>query len=465
MRLVYAPAEGIGDFGGETDNWRWPRHTGDWSYLRAYVGKDGKPAPFSKDNVPYKPKHWLKVSPAGVKEGDLVFVVGYPGRTQRHQTYAEVKETTEWAFPRSVAWPQEQIAILETLGEDGPRARRSRWPGACADSTTGSPTRRAMLEGLREGRHPRAEGSEREGPRRLDRGRPRPAEAKYGDVLPALAALQAEAEKTREAGRRVPVPLSCASSYLTPAQSAHRSRLERPKSRHGARVRLPGTRLDRIREGQERAQRIARRHGSTGRCSRWAMARAAALPADQRIAPLDELAGLTPGMTKADADRRRSTPTSTAFTRARRWATATSAWACSRRRRPRSRPPRTRSWTSPWRLDPLLEQNREAGKNRQGAYARLRPRYMEALLGAGRRPRRARRQQHAARDLRQVKGVEPRRTAWSTSPSPRCAGIVAEAHRGGRVRRARAPARGHPGPARRARRRPFARPAIATTCR
>ena len=99
VRLVYAPAEGIGVFGGETDNWRWPRHTGDWSFLRAYVGKDGKPAAYSKDNVPYKPTHWLKVSAQGAKPGDLVFVVGYPGRTQRHQTYAEVKETTEWALP------------------------------------------------------------------------------------------------------------------------------------------------------------------------------------------------------------------------------------------------------------------------------------------------------------------------------------------------------------------------------
>ena len=81
VRLVYAPAEGIGVFGGETDNWRWPRHTGDWSFLRAYVGKDGKPAAFSKDNVPFKPKHWLKVSTEGIKPGDLVFVTGYPGRT------------------------------------------------------------------------------------------------------------------------------------------------------------------------------------------------------------------------------------------------------------------------------------------------------------------------------------------------------------------------------------------------
>src|SRR5512136_3076570 len=123
VRLVYAPAAGIGNFGGETDNWRWPRHTGDWSFCRAYVGKDGKPADFSKENVPYKPTRWLKVQPAGIREGDLVFVVGYPGRTQRHQTYAEVKETTEWAFPRVVKTYQEQIAILEALGKTDPELK------------------------------------------------------------------------------------------------------------------------------------------------------------------------------------------------------------------------------------------------------------------------------------------------------------------------------------------------------
>ena len=69
VRLVYAPAEGIGVFGGETDNWRWPRQTGDWSFLRAYVGKDGKPAAFSKDNVPFQPAHWLKVSSRGHQAG------------------------------------------------------------------------------------------------------------------------------------------------------------------------------------------------------------------------------------------------------------------------------------------------------------------------------------------------------------------------------------------------------------
>ena len=113
VRLVYAPPQGIGNYGGETDNWQWPRHTGDFSFYRAYVGKDGKPAAFSKENVPYHPKHFLKVSPKGASPGELIFVAGYPGRTQRHETYAEVKDRTEWALPQSVTRSKEMIAILE----------------------------------------------------------------------------------------------------------------------------------------------------------------------------------------------------------------------------------------------------------------------------------------------------------------------------------------------------------------
>ena len=83
VRLVYVPARSVGDYGGEIDNWEWPRHTGDWSFYRAYVGKDGKPAEYSTDNVPYQPKHYLKVSTAGLKPGDFVMVTGYPGLDER----------------------------------------------------------------------------------------------------------------------------------------------------------------------------------------------------------------------------------------------------------------------------------------------------------------------------------------------------------------------------------------------
>ena len=84
VRLVYAPPGSIGNYGGEVDNWMWPRHTGDFTLIRAYVGKDGKPAPFAKDNIPYRNKHWLRVAADPLREGDFVMVAGYPGRTNRY---------------------------------------------------------------------------------------------------------------------------------------------------------------------------------------------------------------------------------------------------------------------------------------------------------------------------------------------------------------------------------------------
>lgn len=86
VRLVGAPPSNIGKFGGDTDNWMWPRHTGDFSMFRVYCGKDGKPAKYSKDNVPYKPLKHLTVSLKGLGEGDFTFVFGYPGTTQRYIT-------------------------------------------------------------------------------------------------------------------------------------------------------------------------------------------------------------------------------------------------------------------------------------------------------------------------------------------------------------------------------------------
>lgn len=85
VRLVYVPRQDIGEFGGETDNWVWPRHTGDFAFLRAYVSPDGSSAKYAKENVPYRPKKHLKVNPKGVAEDDFVFILGYPGRTFRHR--------------------------------------------------------------------------------------------------------------------------------------------------------------------------------------------------------------------------------------------------------------------------------------------------------------------------------------------------------------------------------------------
>ncbi|MBL9018521.1 MAG: S46 family peptidase [Myxococcales bacterium] len=126
VRLVYAPSRSIGNYGGEVDNWAWPRHTGDFSFYRAYVGKDGKPADFSADNVPYQPKHHLKVTAAGLKAGDFVMVTGYPGRTSRTDTALEIHHDIEWYYPYLIEFYKQRYAIaeahLKSAGETGIKA-------------------------------------------------------------------------------------------------------------------------------------------------------------------------------------------------------------------------------------------------------------------------------------------------------------------------------------------------------
>jgi len=99
VRLVYAPAGGVGNFGGEKDNWMWPRHTGDFSFYRAYVAPDGSSAPFAKENVPFKPKAWLPIAQQGVKEGDFIMVAGFPGTTERLRTAEEARFYYEELYP------------------------------------------------------------------------------------------------------------------------------------------------------------------------------------------------------------------------------------------------------------------------------------------------------------------------------------------------------------------------------
>ncbi|HEY0148370.1 MAG TPA: S46 family peptidase [Allosphingosinicella sp.] len=122
VRLVYAPAGGIGNFGGETDNWMWPRHTGDFGFYRAYVAPDGTSAPYSASNVPYKPKSWLKVATEGVKENDFVMVAGFPGTTSRLVTAAEAKFNFDTMTPVQQTLLNEYSAAIEKATAGDPDA-------------------------------------------------------------------------------------------------------------------------------------------------------------------------------------------------------------------------------------------------------------------------------------------------------------------------------------------------------
>lgn len=278
VRLVYAPNAGIGVFGGEIDNWRWPRHTGDFSFLRAYVGPDGKPAPYSEKNVPYHPPHHLAVATAPLKEGDFAMVAGYPGATNRLSTAGEVKEAVEWLYPTRIARYEQYIALYEALGAADPQLAiksASRLRGLNNYYTNF----KGMLEGLTKGglgAQKAALEQELQAWIDADPGR----KAKYGTVLADLAAVQAKSAQRRAHDESVQEILR-ASTLLGAAMLVRKVATERAKPES---AREPGW------SDAEIAELVGGAKGMTGAYDatldkavlKLALTRAAALPDDQR---------------------------------------------------------------------------------------------------------------------------------------------------------------------------------------
>lgn len=123
VRLVGAPPSSIGKFGGDTDNWMWPRHTGDFSIFRIYADKDNKPAPYSKDNVPYRPKKHFEISTAGFAEGDFTFVYGFPGRTYQYIISDAVDYIQNYSNPAKIGLRTIRLDIIKAAQDADPEIR------------------------------------------------------------------------------------------------------------------------------------------------------------------------------------------------------------------------------------------------------------------------------------------------------------------------------------------------------
>jgi peptidase S46-like protein len=123
VRVVYAPPGSIGNYGGDIDNWMWPRHTGDFAFLRAYVAADGSSAEYAEDNVPYKPENHVAISSKGYGEGDFAMIMGYPYRTRRYRSSFSSAETLEFQLPWRRTNMNALIKIMETAGEKDEQAR------------------------------------------------------------------------------------------------------------------------------------------------------------------------------------------------------------------------------------------------------------------------------------------------------------------------------------------------------
>ncbi len=195
IRLVHAPHPGVGVYGGEVDNWRWPRHTGDYSFYRAYVGSDGLPADYAPTNVPYRPKYHLEVATSDLDEGDLVLVAGYPGRTSRLKTASEVRDAVDWFYPRRIARLEQYIATLEqvTAGNEALKIKAEPTLRSLNNNVTNS---KGQLEGL--SKRLAADKTAQEQELRKWIAAEAARQTKYGTVLDQLAALDAEQAPMRE---------------------------------------------------------------------------------------------------------------------------------------------------------------------------------------------------------------------------------------------------------------------------
>jgi hypothetical protein len=190
IRLVYAPPRSIGYFGGDPDNFEWPRHAGDFAFLRAYVGPDGAPAEYDKANVPFKPKKFLPINATGIKEGDFAMVMGYPGSTYRLRESWSVEYRQNIQLPEQIATLRQQIDALTKLGDKDPELKIK-----LAERIFGLSNALKAFEGTVTGlkrmdvvARKRAEESDLK--KWLDANPP--VKAKYGETLPRLESLYRE---------------------------------------------------------------------------------------------------------------------------------------------------------------------------------------------------------------------------------------------------------------------------------
>lgn len=287
IRLVYVPPRAIGNFGGEEDNWMWPRHTGDFSYLRAYVAPDGSSAEYAEENVPYHPKSHLKVAPEGVSEGDFVFILGYPGRTYRHQTSHYLEYEENYRMPFVADYYEWQIHNLEALGKND-RAVALKLASRIKGLSNTMKNYRGKLQGMhRMHLVEKKRDEEKKLQQYIDANKKR--REKYGDLLDRLAALY-EQSKAEFANTMVLGYLPRSSSLLSTALTIYGASIELQKDNMERQSAFMDRNWNRTKQGMLRGMNSFYEL-SDKLIFKDMLLRAARLPEDQQIAAVTDIVG------------------------------------------------------------------------------------------------------------------------------------------------------------------------------
>ncbi|MBW2257644.1 MAG: S46 family peptidase, partial [Deltaproteobacteria bacterium] len=368
VRLVYAPPLSVGSYGGDIDNWMWPRHGGDFGVIRAYVAPDGASAPHAEENVPYRPAHHLRIQPAGVNPGDFVMVAGYPGSTDRYRLATEFRHEVEARFPEHLRLFEHVLTVLrDHTARDPEAAARLSAPIGWVENN------KKYLEGILdnlEGVDLIAHKTTIE--RDLDAWIA--ADPKRSDRLgPALVELHERIEARQATWRRDTVVegLFFVSDLFGVGHTAYRFAIERQKPDL---ERDEGYQDRNLEDSQAWLEELDQTLvlGSERDLLALVIEEAAALPEDQRIPPLDAWV-VAQGGAEAAIERLFDDP-SLASTEGR-----LALLEADRATLEASDDP----WmTLAVQLEPWLAARREEDRAHTGAMLRLRPPFMEALLAS-----------------------------------------------------------------------------------
>lgn len=366
VRLVYAPPEAIGNYGDEIDNFMWPRHSGDFTLLRAYVGKDGKPAAYAPDNVPYAPPAHLQVSTDPVGEGDFAMLAGYPGTTYRHRMASEFKDQVEWQLPSRVEIYGAMIKTIDTE-TSGNKDTTTLYAAQLASLKNSLKRAQGELDGLRRSDAVRARGGD-EAAMLVWLAGQRDASDTRADIAAAQAVLDsARAERERE---QLFGLMRAQTQLLKSALQLQRLAAERSKP-DAQRETGYQQRDEALIEGQ--LKQVQRRYDATVEKALLAelLRRYRALPVDQRIAEVDAVFGQDEVQAKAALDTLYAGTKLGTEDQRLRWMSA-DAQALGNSDDPLLQ--------AAAKLMPAVLRAEDTDKQRQGELMRLRPAYMRALI-------------------------------------------------------------------------------------
>jgi hypothetical protein len=369
VRLVYVPSRHIGTFGGEEDNFIWPRHAGDFAFFRAYVGKNGLAADYHPENVPFQPRQVLRFSTAGIDPGDSVVVPGYPARTLRYKSSAEVQKMARSYYPRASRYMRDYLAILRAVGAESEETRIRLAPAVFTFENALRATEGAAEAIERTGLLHRREAEERVLTDFL-----RERDRREQDVVEQLAELAESAWQT-DARDSVAHWMLRVSPFLNQALQIYRFSLERPKKDADRQWGYQERDLPRIETLIERSQKsLSVRADRAG--LEYFLREAVALPDSQRIEAVDKALARTG---ETDSGRAIATLLDTFYSKTR----------MGELEERRSMLSETTAALDA-RADPFLQfaaslipQMTEKERTDQARYAaasRLRPRYMEAIM-------------------------------------------------------------------------------------